>query len=356
MELEKIEKIELSIENLKNKTARIYFLVQDTKGNPKASIAHSYQLASALHKNGFNSIIIHETKEYQGVSEWLGEEYMELPHQPIEGQNLAISPEDFIIVPELYGHVMEQLKNFPCGKIVLCQAYDHMLETIPPGVTWSQYGFIKCLTTTETQKKQIKDIMTSANVDVIEPLLSSHFSKKDKPSKPIISIHTRDPRNTAKIIKSFYLKFPQFRWITFRDMRGIKQEDFANFLRDSFVSVWVDDESGFGTFPIESMSSGTPVIGKVPNLKPEWMSENNGVWTYQFNEIIDIIANFTQNWLEDNISEELYQSMQETASKYNDGTVFENKVLETFNDYFETRSKLFLDQLEKIKISEEQNN
>ena len=31
MELEKVEKIELSIENLKNKTARIYFLVQDTK-------------------------------------------------------------------------------------------------------------------------------------------------------------------------------------------------------------------------------------------------------------------------------------------------------------------------------------
>ncbi len=45
----------------------------------------------------------------------------------IEGQNLAISPEDIIVIPEIYGHVMEQLKNFPCGKIVLCQAYDHKL-------------------------------------------------------------------------------------------------------------------------------------------------------------------------------------------------------------------------------------
>ena len=35
MELEKIQKLEQSIDNLKNKNARIYFLVQDTKGNPK---------------------------------------------------------------------------------------------------------------------------------------------------------------------------------------------------------------------------------------------------------------------------------------------------------------------------------
>ena len=32
------EKVEQSIKNLKEKTARIYFFVQDTKGNAKASI------------------------------------------------------------------------------------------------------------------------------------------------------------------------------------------------------------------------------------------------------------------------------------------------------------------------------
>ena len=197
--------------------------------------------------------------------------------------------------------------------------------------------------------------MRNASVDVIEPTISKHFSKKEKPSKPIITIHTREPRDTAKIIKSFYLKYPQFRWITFRDMRGIKQEDFAKFLKDAYVSVWVDDVSGFGTFPLESMTSGTPVIGKIPNLKPEWMDESNGIWTYQYNEIIDVVANFTQNWLEDNISPELYEKMLESSKKYQDDSKFENDVIETFNKYFETRSKLFSDQLDKLKISEEQN-
>ena len=353
MELEKIKKIEESIEKLKNKTSRIYFLVQDTKGNPRASVTQIYEMAYSLKQQGYNSIIIHETKDYKGVGEWLDEKFMEIEHVSIEGQNLALSPEDFVIIPELYGHVMDQLKNFPCGKIVLCQAYDYMLETLPPGVSWSQYGFFKCITTSETQKKYISDVFRSVSVDIIEPIVSETFTKKSKPSKPIISIHTREPRDTAKIIKAFYLKYPQYRWLTFRDMRGIKQDDFSKFLQESFVSVWIDNESGFGTFPIESMLSGTPVIGKVPNLKPEWLDEKNGIWTYQFNEIVDIVANFTQNWLEDNISEELYTNMKETGVKYQDRTKYNNEVNTLFEEYFKTRITSFEEQLEKLKITEE---
>jgi hypothetical protein len=353
MDLEKIEKIEKSIENLKNKSVRIYFLVQDTKGNPKAGVRHIYDVALTLKNNGFNPIIIHEANDYKGVGEWLGEEYMQIPHQSIENQNLAISPEDLIVIPEVYGHVMDQIKNFPCGKIVLCQAYDHMLETLPPGVSWPQYGFLKCITTNEEQKKYISDVIRGISIDVLTPRIPNVFSKKDKPSKPIISIHTREPRDTAKIIKTFYLKYPQFRWVTFRDMRGIVQEDFAKFLKESFVSVWVDYESGFGTFPLESMSSGTPVIGKVPALKPSWMNENNGVWTYEFNEIVDVVANFTQNWLEDNINESLYEEMLKTSNEFNSQEKFTNNTIDLFTQYIQTRYDLFSEQLEKIKETEE---
>lgn len=353
MELEKIQKLEQSIDNLKNKNARIYFLVQDTKGNPKASIEQIYVMAKSLKEKGFNSIIINETKEYKGVGEWLDEKYMDLPHISIEQGSLSLSPEDFVIIPEIYGHVMEQLKNFPCGKIVLCQAYDHMLETLPPGVSWPQYGFIKCITTTETQKEYIKNIFRNISIDVVKPLISDVFSKKDKPSKPIISIHTRDTRDTAKIIKTFYLKYPQYRWITFRDMRGVTQKDFSKFLKESYLSVWVDDVSGFGTYPLESMIVNTPIIGKIPNLKPEWMNENNGVWTNSFNEIVDIIANFTQNWLEDNINESLYDNMTLVGESFTDKEVYSSKVNDLFDEYFNKRIISFEEQLEKIKLTEE---
>ena len=355
MDLEKIIKVENSIEKLKDKTARIYLLVQDTKGNPKASVKYIYDVAVALKNNNFNPIIIHETKDYEGVSSWLDESYMELPHQPIDGQNLAISPEDVIIIPELYGHVMEQIKNLPCGKIVLCQAYDYMLETLAPGVSWSQLGVYKSITTSETQKAYIDEIMKGVSVDVIEPYISEIFTKKENPSKPIISIHTRDQRDTAKIIKTFYLKYPQYRWITFRDMRGISQLDFSKSLKESFLSVWVDNESAFGTYPIESMASGTPVIGKVPYMAPTWINEENGIWTNNQNEIVDVIANFVQNWLEDNISESLYENMTKTSDQYKDKSKFETQVLNLFNEVFNSRAEAFQDQLDKLNVSEKTN-
>ena len=352
MDQETIKKVELSIEKLRDKTSRIYLMVQDTKGNAKASIRYTYQMAMTLKNNGFNPIILHESNDYSGVGSWMGEEYMEITHQSIEGQNLQITPEDFVIIPELYGHVMDQIKELPCGKIVLCQAYDYMLETIQPGMNWSSYGFLKCITTSDTQKEFISSIMKNTTLDVITPLIPEIFTKKNIPAKPIISIHTRDQRDTMKIIKAFYLKYPQFRWITFRDMRGLNQEEFATNLQESFVSVWVDDISGLGTYPLESMACGTPVIGKVPNMKPEWMSDTNGVWTYELNNMSDIVAEYTQNWLEDNISEGLYESGYETVSKYQQTEEFETQVVSMFTSYLNTRMESFQSQIDKLKLEE----
>ena len=352
MDQNTIQKVENSIEVLKNSQAKVFFLVQDTKGNAKGSIRHTYQMAKALKDNGMNPVILHESNNYTGVASWLGEEYMEMEHVSIEGQNLRISPEDFVVIPELYGHVLDQLKDLPCGKIVLAQAYDYMFETLQPGTNWAQYGFMKCITTNEEQVEYIKGFMKNITFDVITPLLPEIFSAKPKPSKPIISIHTRDQRDTMKIIKGFYLKYPQYRWITFRDMRGLNQEEFAEYLKDAFVSVWVDDISGFGTFPIESMASRTPVIGKVPNIKPSWMNEKNGIWTYELNTMVDIIAEFTQNWLEDNISEQLYDECLSTAEAFKNQEEFNNSVVTNFKRYMNTRLETFEAQLNKLKVEE----
>lgn len=349
MNNEFIQKLEESIQKLENKKNRIYFLVQDTKGNAKASIKYIYDMAYNLFKNEFNVIVIHEQNDYKGVGSWLNEKYMEIPHKAIEGQNLEISPEDFVVIPELYGHVMEQISKLPCAKIVLSQSYDYILETLPPGSSWSQYGFIKCITTTNEQKEYLDGIMKNVSFDVITPYISENFKKRSIPPKPIVSVHTREQRDTMKLIKSFYLKYPQFRWITFRDMRGLSEHEFASLLEDSFVSVWVDDVSSFGTFPLESMKTGTPVIGKIPNIKPEWMNENNGIWINDNLSIVDVLAEYIQNWLEDNISEKLYESGYETAEKFSNKDNFNTIVISTFSDYINKRLESFKTQLEKIK-------
>ena len=347
---ENIEKLELSIKNLKNKIAKIYFVVQDTKGNAKASVRYIYQMALSLKNNGFNPVILHEKPDYTPVTSWLSGEYSEITHMPIEGQTLPISPEDLIVIPEIYGFIMEQIMKLPCGKIVLSQSYDYIVDTLQPGQTWNQFGFLKCITTTEEQKSYLSNIMRGLSFDVITPTISEGFQKQIFPPKPIVAVHSREQRDAVNVIKTFYLKFPQYRWVTFRDMRALSEEDFAKALQDSFLSVWIDPISSFGTFPLEAMKVGIPVIGKVPNLQPSWMNENNGIWTHNQTQIVDMIADFIQNWLEDNISPTLYESMTETANKFINTNEFEKNVCSTFESYLNTRLVGFEEQLSKLEV------
>jgi len=342
-------KIEDSLNQLKDKKSRIYFVAQDTKGNARASIKYIYDVAMALKDSGFNPIILHEKKDYTGVASWLDESYMtNLPHRSIEGENLEISPEDFIVLPEIYGFIMEQIKDLPCGKIVLTQSYSYVLDTLQPGQSWPSLGFLKCITTSEKQKERVESYMKKMSYDVITPYISEIFDKPKLPPMPIVAVHTRDQTDTINIVKEFYLKYPQFRWFTFRDMRGLTQLEFANSLKNCFLSVWIDDISGFGTYPLESMSCGIPVIGKIPDLIPEWMNENNGIWVQDKLKIVDYIAEFIQNWLEDNIVPELYEEVEKTGNQYKDKEKFTTTVINCFTGYFDNRINAFQEQLNKI--------
>ena len=347
-----VSKIEMSINNLENKSSRIYFFVQDTKGNARASVRYIYQMAKTLKDNGYNSIILTEKSDYFGVQNWLGEEFMELPHKSVEGQNLEISPEDSIIVPEIFGYIMGQLTNLPCAKIVLCQAYDHIFETLQPGQSWAQLGFTKCITTSEKQKEYITSIMRNVSVDVIEPVISDKFFPSKYPVKPVVTVHSREQRETINLIKSFYQKYPQYRWVNFRDMRGLSESEFANVLRDSMVSIWMDKTSSFGTFPLESMKSNVPVIGHVPNLVPEWMSENNGIWIQETLKTTDIVAEFIQNWMEDNVSQELYDGGIESSSRYSNEKIYQDKVNSLFEGHSNIRINNFKNELNKLSTVE----
>jgi hypothetical protein len=244
---------------------------------------------------------------------------------------------------------MDQISNLPCGKIVLCQSYDYIYETLQPGQSWSSMGFLKCLTTSENQKEYIKNSVRNVDVDIIEPSISDNFEKSNLPAKTIISIHTRDHRDTTNLIKLFYTKFPQYRWITFRDLRGLSEKDFAQAMKESFVSVWVDRISGYGTFPLESMKMGIPVIGLVPNLLPNWMNEDNGIWINNQNMLPDVIADFIQNWLEDNINPELYTNMDKTIESLPNNEKFKNNVIEFFDSLFSKRLEGFESQLTKFE-------
>ena len=335
MEHQKTEQLKGFIEKLDNKDFSLYFFTLDTKGNPTAAIANIYEHVKLLTELGYKATILHEKNDYKlrgddtssGLADWLGEEYALLPHASIESQGLNIAPTDFIIIPEIFASVMDQIKTFPCRKIVLSQSYDYLLELLPIGKRWDiDYGFNHIITTSVKQANYLRTLFPFAKSYIIPVSIPSYFKPSNKPQIPIVAILTRNQGDAAKIAKAFYLQFPIYKWLTFKEFRGMPRVQFAEELSKCCLAVWVDDSSGFGTFPLEAMESGVSVIGKIPNLVPEWMEtvdvsgtptiKNNGIWTNTPLNIPELIATYMKVWLEDAIPTELTDRIKESTGQY----------------------------------------
>jgi len=326
-----------AISNLENKQFKIYFFTMDTKGNPIASLANIYDHAKILRDLGYDAQILHEKNDYVSVANTLGEVYAEIPHVTIEAQQLKVNPQDFIIIPEVFSNVMEQTLNLPSKRIVFSQSYDYIFEMLMPGKSWSDYGITEVITTSEKQKEYLENLFSKKiKAEVVPVSIPKYFKPSDKPKKPIIAISTRDQRDLVKLYKAFYLKYPHLKWVSFRDMRGLPRETFAKSLSESCLAIWIDKDSSFGTFPLEAMKCNVPVLGLVPNMVPEWMSDKNGLWTHDPLMIVDLIANYFQAWLEDGEPSELYEEM----SKQKDTYSYEeqkSKIKEVYEKFFTNR-------------------
>jgi hypothetical protein len=355
------------IGNLENKNFKLYFFTLDTKGNPTAGIANIYEHVKLLNELGYKSYILHEKNDYklrgdengQGIADWLGEEYANLPHASIEGQELLISPADFIIIPEIFSNIMDQVKGFPCKKIVFSQSYDYLLELLPIGKRWDfDYGFNDVITTSNKQANYVKSLFPSVKTHVVPLSIPEYFKPTGKPKTPVIAVVTRNAGDATKLAKSFYLQFPIYKWVTFKELRGLSRQKFATELEKCCLAVWIDDQAGFGTFPLEAMECNTPVIGKMPNMLPEWMEnmepngeisvKNNGVWTNTTLNIPELIATYLKIWLEDAVPSDLLESMAESRGQY---TVEAQKqsIENVYGAIFENRASELKITLEKLE-------
>jgi hypothetical protein len=340
------------VESLENKDFEIYFYTIDTAGNQKGAIANTYDVVKNLITLGYNAKILHEKTTYldNHPAGWLGDDYLSVPHVSMESKP-KIKPQDFVIVPEVLGNVMKTMaeNKFPSKNLVFCQSPDYIFELLEPGHTWGMYNFNDVLTTSETNAKLVNDFFPSVKTHVATPVVPEYFKPSGKLKKPIVAIHARDQSDYSKIYKSFLIKYPMLRWVTFKDLRGLNKEEFAEILADSCLSVWVDDVAGYGTFPIESIECETPIIIKLPNQIPDWavnVTEEGvklkdiAMWTDNINTIPGMINTYLQTYLEDNVSEELLTNMsQAKGNNTNDDQIAQ--LDDIFTSLVEERIKEF---------------
>lgn len=358
-ELEKIEKIKISLDKLLNKKSKFLFCIPESQG-PSASAYEIYFHATVVKKMGYEVIMLVERGDYV-IPTWIEKELTEFKHHPMSDPKLMVGPEDIMVIPELYSNVMEQTKNLPCMRIGLLQSIDYMMNSLIPGTDWKSFNVFDIITTSTTLKEWIETFQgkNKFSIKTYDIGIPSYFERSDVPQKPIISIIGRNANEISKLVKLFFSRYPQYSWVTFDPMltkskppQQMRRVDFAKRLQGNFAATWVDRIASFGTFPLECMKSGVIPICLKPDITPEYILERSsgdtvvkiasgvGVWTDNFYDMPVLIGEVLIKFLDDAISPELYDEMEKHASKYTQENA-EKQLIEIYQGYIDVRTALF---------------
>lgn len=329
-----IERVKAEIEKISNKENNIYFFVYDTKGYPNGCLSYIYNLALILNKNGYKVEMLYQESEdspFEGVGDWLGEEYMTLKHTNVGNGDLNVSPTDILFIPDVFAQVMNQTKKLPCKRIGILQNFDYMVEQMPFSAQWGDFGILEAITNADYNTKLLHSVFPYVKTTVIPPFIDKKFGNTDEPKEMVINIIAHDQNDINKIVKNFYWKYPTYKWVSFKDLRGLPQKDFATALRNSAITIWIDEPSTFGYSALEAMKSGSIVIAKIPKNDLPWASDpesgnlkNCCIWFDDLNNVQKQIASAVRSWTTDKVPATIHEEAQNVVEMYTEDRTTQN--------------------------------
>lgn len=359
---EMLKIVEDNIKKMQDKDFNVFFFVIDTKGNPSGALEYIYRTALDLSTLGYNVSMLHNEEEFVGVDSWLGETYAALPHHNIEKENIEIAASDFLFIPEILSSVMAQTKALPCKRVMILQNHNFLADFMPVGVSPFDLNINEVVTTTNKLKDLADSYFPGVHTHVVRPAIAPFFRSNTDPKKLIINVVSRSQDDVNRIIKPFYWKYPVYKWVSFRDLRGVTQEVFADALREGAITVWMDPVSDFGYSALESVKSGSITLARVPDTPTDWTfkhevtedGETNGlnpafIWFDDLNRVPDMIASVVRTWTLDKIPEELYQNMSSASDEYSQEKQLEDIQKEYVDGMFAKRLADFKEVLGQIK-------
>lgn len=356
-----IDKLSAEIEKIRNKTARISFFVFDTKGVPNGELEYIYEMALVLKNTGYNIRMLHTENEFVGVGGWLNDECASLPHYNVASDNVDFSPADFLIIPDACCNIVGYTKELPCKRILLARNLNYFFEAFPIATTLNDLRIHDAIVATDKIGETLKSLFDDVRITKIPQMVKKIFYENKNPLKKLfINIIAKNASDIETFVKSFYLKYPAYKWVSFRPLRNLPRNEFADALKDAAITVWMDSDTDFGTSAIETMASGSILVAKVPENEPDWGFnkdgiKNNAIWFYDVRNTSDLLASVVQTYLHRGIPSQLTESMENTAIEYSEDSITPI-INKTFNSYFVDRENEFTVALSALKNNLENNS
>jgi hypothetical protein len=251
---------------------------------------------------------------------------------------------------------MFQTKKLPCKRVILLHNFNYLTEVIQPGVSWEDYGIDICITSSEMLKRKVSELFKKLNVNVVKPFIDSSFKKDARPKKLIVNIVTKDRSIVNRIVKEFFWKYPTYKWVAFRHVMDIPRDEFADVLKESFATIWVDETASFGYSALEAISAGSVLLAKIPQDVCDWaigkdgVLRDNAIWFDNISQVHSLVAQLVEMFIHSDIPVVIADEMEITANEYGSREKFIKEVENTYiNELLENRKKEFTQLLALTK-------
>jgi hypothetical protein len=239
-----------------------------------------------------------------------------------------------------------------------------MADFMPVGVTPFDVNINEMVVTTNALKDLADSYFPGIKTHVVRPMINPVFRNNDTPKKLIVNVVSRNQDDISRIIKPFYWKYPVYKWVSFRDLRGVTQEVFSDALREGAITIWMDEISDFGYSALEAAKSGSIVLAKVPATPTDWTyvyeesedgkNASNGlnpafIWFDDLNRVPDMVASVVRTWTLDRVPQELYDNLAHAADAYTYDAHKADVEKEYADEMFKKRLADFKEVLAQIK-------
>ncbi len=228
----------------------IYYLCPDHAA-PSGGVRAIYRHVDILNQGGRSAAVLHHRDGY--ACQWFEHSTRTV------GPSAHLSPDDVLVVPEIYGPFLNRLPRGP--KLVAFNQNAYLTyEHVPADRSLSYDIFAAALTVSSDSAAFLRfaypDLDVSVVANAIDP--DVFHPMPEPPAKRIAMMPHKRPDDARQIVRLLGERLRDWEVVT---IEGSSERETAAALRSVPIFLALGRREGFGLPPAEAMASGCYVIG-----------------------------------------------------------------------------------------------
>jgi glycosyltransferase involved in cell wall biosynthesis len=229
----------------------IYYLCPDHPA-PSGGIRAIYRHVDILNEAGRSAAVLHHRDGY--ACRWF-----EHATRTVGASAVRLSPEDVLVVPEIYGPHLSRLPREP--KLVAFNQNAYLTyEHVPAGRSLSYDLFAAALTVSNDSADFLRFAFPGLDVSVVPNAVDPDVfhPSSQPPAKRLATMPRKRPSDARQIMR---LLGDRLRGWEVLSIEGVSEHETAALLRSTPIFLALGRQEGFGLPAAEAMASGCYVIG-----------------------------------------------------------------------------------------------